>query len=81
MKNLLDSLNTLFSDNATITPEMFYNISFGHHSISLQGKFSVATIAAFKGYNFSRLKSEVTDSGFVEITFVYLYANVTVTLT
>ena len=81
MRNLLDSLNTLFSAN-TITPEMFYNISFGHNSLALQGKFDTKIVAAFTKYSFfKKFESEVTTSGFVEMSFVYLDIKVTVTLT
>lgn len=80
MRNLLNSLNTLFSAN-TITPEMFYNISFGHNSLALQGKFDTKIVAAFTKYSFKKFESEVTASGFVEMNFVYLDIKVTVTLT
>ena len=80
MRNLLEALNTLFSEKG-ITPEMFYTISFGHNSFALQGKFSTETVAAFTKYSFKKFESEVTTYGFVEMNFVYLDIKVCVTLT
>ena len=67
MKNQITLLNDL---SEKINLILFYSITLRENEICFQGKYYCDTIL-FLNHNFSGIKWEVTDSGYVQGTFIY----------